>query len=182
MAGVAPVGVKRARASPRAAAAPASLSSSFTGAGFGKQIDGQRLSVSALAPAPGSRRGGSRCVTTMAAKIAGYIKLAIEAGKASPAPPIGPALGAKVRENISFDATTARAGRARGRARGRGGRTRAAGEGGRPRRERVSRGDASARGTTAGGDARARWRGRRARDGSMVAGDARGAVGTRVVR
>ena len=97
MAGVAPVGVKRARASPRAAAAPASLSSSFTGAGFGKQIDGQRLSVSALAPAPGSRRGGSRCVTTMAAKIAGYIKLAIEAGKANPAPPIGPALGAKVR-------------------------------------------------------------------------------------
>mmetsp|Transcript_12298 Transcript_12298/g.44255 ORF Transcript_12298/g.44255 Transcript_12298/m.44255 type:complete len:234 (+) Transcript_12298:69-770(+) len=95
MAGVAPVGGKRARASPRAAAAPASLSSSFTGAGFGKQIDGQRLSVSALAPAPGSRRGGSRCVTTMAAKIAGYIKLAIEAGKANPAPPIGPALGAK---------------------------------------------------------------------------------------
>ncbi|EEH52201.1 uncharacterized protein MICPUCDRAFT_29915 [Micromonas pusilla CCMP1545] len=31
----------------------------------------------------------------MAAKIAGYIKLAIEAGKANPAPPIGPALGAK---------------------------------------------------------------------------------------
>lgn len=128
------------------------------------------------------RARGARRSTVMAAKVAGYIKLAIEAGKASPAPPIGPALGAKVRENISFDATTARAGRARGRARGRGGRTRAAGEGGRPRRERVSRGDASARGTTAGGDARARWRGRRARDGSMVAGDARGAVGTRVVR
>jgi hypothetical protein len=36
-------------------------------------------------------------VTTMAAKVAGYIKLAIEAGKANPAPPIGPALGAKVR-------------------------------------------------------------------------------------
>jgi hypothetical protein len=33
----------------------------------------------------------------MAAKVAGYIKLAIEAGKANPAPPIGPALGAKVR-------------------------------------------------------------------------------------
>jgi large subunit ribosomal protein L11 len=30
-------------------------------------------------------------------KVAGYIKLAIEAGKANPAPPIGPALGAKVR-------------------------------------------------------------------------------------
>ena len=36
-------------------------------------------------------------MTSMAAKIAGYIKLAIEAGKANPAPPIGPALGAKVR-------------------------------------------------------------------------------------
>lgn len=35
--------------------------------------------------------------TVMAAKVAGYIKLAIAAGKASPAPPIGPALGAKVR-------------------------------------------------------------------------------------
>mmetsp|Transcript_18014 Transcript_18014/g.58825 ORF Transcript_18014/g.58825 Transcript_18014/m.58825 type:complete len:208 (-) Transcript_18014:293-916(-) len=31
----------------------------------------------------------------MAAKVTGMIKLAIEAGKASPAPPIGPALGAK---------------------------------------------------------------------------------------
>jgi len=40
---------------------------------------------------------GQRRVTTMAAKVAGYIKLAIEAGKANPAPPIGPALGAKVR-------------------------------------------------------------------------------------
>jgi hypothetical protein len=44
----------------------------------------------------GSNRGQRR-VTTMAAKVAGYIKLAIEAGKANPAPPIGPALGAKVR-------------------------------------------------------------------------------------
>jgi len=40
---------------------------------------------------------GQRRVTTMAAKVAGYIKLAIEAGKANPAPPIGPALGSKVR-------------------------------------------------------------------------------------
>lgn len=31
----------------------------------------------------------------MAAKVSGFIKLAIEAGKASPAPPIGPALGSK---------------------------------------------------------------------------------------
>jgi len=40
---------------------------------------------------------GARGRVVMAAKVAGYIKLAIEAGKASPAPPIGPALGAKVR-------------------------------------------------------------------------------------
>merc|ERR1711920_531305 len=31
----------------------------------------------------------------MAKKVAGMIKLALEAGKASPAPPVGPALGAK---------------------------------------------------------------------------------------
>lgn len=37
----------------------------------------------------------SRNVTVMAAKVAGYIKLAIPAGKANPSPPIGPALGAK---------------------------------------------------------------------------------------
>jgi len=42
-----------------------------------------------------SRTGGSRRVTTMAAKVTGYIKLALEAGKASPAPPVGPALGSK---------------------------------------------------------------------------------------
>ena len=52
------------------------------------------------------RARGARRSTVMAAKVAGYIKLAIEAGKASPAPPIGPALGAKVRGNISFDAST----------------------------------------------------------------------------
>ena len=33
--------------------------------------------------------------TCMAKKVTGVIKLAIEAGKASPAPPIGPALGSK---------------------------------------------------------------------------------------
>jgi large subunit ribosomal protein L11 len=31
----------------------------------------------------------------MAAKVKGYIKLALDAGKANPAPPVGPALGAK---------------------------------------------------------------------------------------
>ena len=96
MAGLAPVGVKQQRARRVAAAAPARahLGSAFTSGG-GKSLEGQRLSV-AVAPAAGARRG-SRCVTSMAAKIAGYIKLAIEAGKANPAPPIGPALGAKVR-------------------------------------------------------------------------------------
>ena len=29
--------------------------------------------------------------------VVGYIKLALQAGKANPAPPVGPALGAKVR-------------------------------------------------------------------------------------
>ena len=79
MAGLAPVGVKQQRARRVAAAAPARahLGSAFT-AGGGKSLEGQRLSV-AVAPAAGARRG-SRCVTSMAAKIAGYIKLAIEAG------------------------------------------------------------------------------------------------------
>ncbi|WPT12560.1 50S ribosomal protein L11 [Picochlorum sp. SENEW3] len=36
-----------------------------------------------------------RNVTVMAAKVSGYIKLAIPAGKANPSPPIGPALGAQ---------------------------------------------------------------------------------------
>ena len=46
-------------------------------------------------------------MTSMAAKIAGYIKLAIEAGKANPAPPIGPALGSKVRFYAFFPLTHA---------------------------------------------------------------------------
>jgi len=37
----------------------------------------------------------TRDVTTCAAKVVGFIKLAITAGKANPAPPIGPALGSK---------------------------------------------------------------------------------------
>ena len=37
----------------------------------------------------------TRSPTMMAAKAVGFIKLAIEAGKANPAPPVGPALGAK---------------------------------------------------------------------------------------
>merc|ERR1712224_550425 len=38
---------------------------------------------------------GTHKLTCMAAKVSGKIKLALEAGKANPAPPVGPALGAK---------------------------------------------------------------------------------------
>merc|ERR1712110_674117 len=36
-----------------------------------------------------------RKISCMASKVTGVIKLALDAGKASPAPPVGPALGAK---------------------------------------------------------------------------------------
>merc|ERR1719160_454340 len=36
-----------------------------------------------------------RTLSCMASKVIGIIKLALDAGKASPAPPVGPALGAK---------------------------------------------------------------------------------------
>jgi len=39
--------------------------------------------------------GPCRRVTMMASKVSGYIKLALEAGKANPSPPVGPALGSK---------------------------------------------------------------------------------------
>ncbi|PON61119.1 Ribosomal protein [Trema orientale] len=48
----------------------------------------RRLSVVAMAP-PKAKPGGK------AKKVVGLIKLALEAGKATPAPPVGPALGAK---------------------------------------------------------------------------------------
>ena len=38
----------------------------------------------------------------MAKKVVGIIKLAIEAGKATPAPPIGPALGQRGVNIVSF--------------------------------------------------------------------------------
>ena len=38
----------------------------------------------------------------MAQKVTGYIKLQIEAGKATPAPPVGPALGQKVVNIMAF--------------------------------------------------------------------------------
>ena len=90
-------GVKQtrvSRASRSAVPAKAHLGSAFTAGG--RVVQWPKLSLGVAAGAR-SKSGGSRCVTTMAAKIAGYIKLAIEAGKANPAPPIGPALGAKVR-------------------------------------------------------------------------------------
>ncbi|XP_021816516.1 50S ribosomal protein L11, chloroplastic [Prunus avium] len=48
----------------------------------------RRLSVIAMAP-PKAKPGGK------AKKVIGMIKLALEAGKATPAPPVGPALGSK---------------------------------------------------------------------------------------
>ena len=89
------VGVKQTRSVKTAAMPRANLSSTFT-VGSGKSMEGQRLSLGVAASTASTGRRSTRCVTTMAAKIAGYIKLAIEAGKANPAPPIGPALGAKV--------------------------------------------------------------------------------------
>ena len=94
-----PSGVKQTRVSraspPRRPRARASLGSNFT-AGGGKSLEGQSALRRLWRPRR-AQRGDLRCVTSMAAKIAGYIKLAIEAGKAAPRPPIGPALGAKVR-------------------------------------------------------------------------------------
>ena len=43
----------------------------------------------------------------MAKKVTGYIKLQIPAGKATPAPPVGPALGQHVQFTKEFNARTA---------------------------------------------------------------------------
>lgn len=94
--GVAPVAT-RARASSRRAASATPIASRALGdaksvfsrdAFFANAVVGRGDACVANA--------GARGRVVMAAKVAGYIKLAIEAGKASPAPPIGPALGAKV--------------------------------------------------------------------------------------
>lgn len=94
--GVAPV-TTRARASTRRAASATPIASRALGdaksvfsrdAFFANAVVGRGDACVANA--------GARGRVVMAAKVAGYIKLAIEAGKASPAPPIGPALGAKV--------------------------------------------------------------------------------------
>jgi len=52
----------------------------------------QRACGSALRPAQGQQRVGAP--TMMAKKVSKIIKLALDAGKANPAPPVGPALGA----------------------------------------------------------------------------------------
>jgi len=72
---------------------PAKLSSSFTQtdrAVFMGSSQGLRAASKGI-----SMQRPRRDVTTCAAKVVGFIKLAITAGKANPAPPIGPALGAK---------------------------------------------------------------------------------------
>ncbi|KAG2492476.1 hypothetical protein HYH03_009141 [Edaphochlamys debaryana] len=51
--------------------------------------------VGAQRVAFGFPKTANRKVTTMAAKVTGKIKLALAAGKANPAPPVGPALGSK---------------------------------------------------------------------------------------
>merc|ERR1712146_6159 len=47
-------------------------------------------------------RRDDRHVSCMAAKVSGIIKLALDAGKANPAPPVGPALGAKGLNIMAF--------------------------------------------------------------------------------
>lgn len=74
-----------------------SVSSRAFSRGTSASFSGESVSCARLTQKMNGSNRGQRRVTTMAAKVAGYIKLAIEAGKANPAPPIGPALGAKVR-------------------------------------------------------------------------------------
>ena len=74
-----------------------SVSSRAFSRGTSASFSGESVICARLTQKMNGSNRGQRRVTTMAAKVAGYIKLAIEAGKANPAPPIGPALGAKVR-------------------------------------------------------------------------------------
>lgn len=57
----------------------------FNSPSFSSSSSSRRLSIVAMAPKPGGK----------AKKVIGIIKLALEAGKATPAPPVGPALGSK---------------------------------------------------------------------------------------
>ncbi|KAK3254815.1 putative plastid ribosomal protein l11 [Cymbomonas tetramitiformis] len=76
----------------RTVAPKTSLTSSFTSSTSDRFL-GSSVGISTVAKP--SARGPQRMVTTCAAKVTGFIKLALEAGKASPAPPVGPALGAQ---------------------------------------------------------------------------------------
>ncbi|CAL6296469.1 unnamed protein product [Bathycoccus prasinos] len=76
-------------------ASQTSVSSRAFSRGTSASFSGDSVSCARLTQKMNGSNRGQRRVTTMAAKVAGYIKLAIEAGKANPAPPIGPALGAK---------------------------------------------------------------------------------------
>jgi len=78
-------------------ASQTSVSSRAFSRGTSASFSGESVICARLTQKMNGSNRGQRRVTTMAAKVAGYIKLAIEAGKANPAPPIGPALGAKVR-------------------------------------------------------------------------------------
>lgn len=82
---------------------PCSVSSCSLSTSFAR---GGQSSLSKTAALMGSQMFGSgascsgsgnatRRVTAMAQKVTGLIKLALPAGKANPAPPVGPALGAK---------------------------------------------------------------------------------------
>jgi hypothetical protein len=89
---------KRAvNSSKKKCASQTSVSSRAFSRGTSASFSGESVSCARLTQKMNGSNRGQRRVTTMAAKVAGYIKLAIEAGKANPAPPIGPALGAKVR-------------------------------------------------------------------------------------
>ena len=82
------------KSTPAKCAPHASVSSRAFSRGTSASFSGESVACARLQT---SSTRGQRRVTTMAAKVQGYIKLAIEAGKANPAPPIGPALGAQVR-------------------------------------------------------------------------------------
>eukprot|EP00217_Crustomastix_stigmatica_P004663 CAMPEP_0183788944 /NCGR_PEP_ID=MMETSP0803_2-20130417/93_1 /TAXON_ID=195967 /ORGANISM="Crustomastix stigmata, Strain CCMP3273" /LENGTH=216 /DNA_ID=CAMNT_0026033095 /DNA_START=117 /DNA_END=767 /DNA_ORIENTATION=- len=91
--GASAFGTRRpARATRGARAAPAAPALAGR---MGEASGVRRESMLAGLTGPRVSGTGHRRVATAAAKVSGYIKLAIEAGKANPSPPIGPALGAK---------------------------------------------------------------------------------------
>ncbi|GAX78308.1 hypothetical protein CEUSTIGMA_g5750.t1 [Chlamydomonas eustigma] len=76
---------------PKPALSRVHLGTTFSGDNAFSSFSRSPLSL----PTTSSRSGSQRKVTTMAAKVTGKIKLALTAGKANPAPPVGPALGSK---------------------------------------------------------------------------------------